>query len=132
MNSWLKEHLLVLSSVIDLEPTYHTTKLGKWLDIVKKAKKDQTRTDIDQIINDTIFPDSRTEQPSRSNRHNINYVLVSYAVALQKETTPTTIQSHNLQQHAVKRHIQASYDIDNINTFSDIGNKKGKISQRNK
>jgi len=82
MNSGLKERLLAITSVISLEPTYLTAKSSKWLVIVKKAKKGKARQEIDQIINDIIFPDSHGEKPGRSNRHNINSVLVSYAVAL--------------------------------------------------
>ena len=91
MQSGLNEHLLAITSVIGLEPIYLTTKSGKWLVIVKKARKDQARQEIDQVINDTIFPDSQINKPGRSNRHNINSVLVSYTAALQKEATPTTI-----------------------------------------
>ena len=128
MQSGLKDRLLALTSVIGLEPTYLTTKSGKWLVIVKKARKDQARQEIDQVINDTIFPDSQIDKPGRSNRHNINSILVSYAAALQKEATPTTIQFHNPPQHTVKRHIRASYDVDNPKTFPTIGNKKGKTN----
>ena len=95
----------------------------------KKARKNQTRQEIDQVINNTIFPDSQIDKLGRSNRHNINSVLVSCAVALQKEATPTTIQFHNPPQYTVKRHIRASYDLDNPNTFPTIGNKKGKTSK---
>ena len=70
MNSGLQKRLLALPAVNDLEPTYN---------------------DINKIINNTIFLDSQIEKPGRSNRHNINFVLVSYAVALQNEATPTTI-----------------------------------------
>ena len=130
MQSGLKDRLLAITSVIGLEPTYLTKKSGKWLVIVKKSRKDQARQEIDQVINDTIFPDSQVEKPGRSNRHNINSVLVSYAAALQKEATPTTIQFHNPPQHTVKRHIRASYDVDNTTTFPAIGNKKGKTSNK--
>ena len=130
MQSGLKDRLLVITSIINHEPTYLTTKSGKWLVKVKKARKDQTRQEIDQVINDTIFPDSKIDKPSRSNRHNINSVLVSYAVALQKEAILTTIQFHNPPQHTVNRHIRASYDVDNPNTFPTIGNKKGKNSTK--
>ena len=51
-------------------------------------------------------------------------------MALQKEATPTTIQFHNPPQHAIKRHIRASYDVDNIHAFQAIGNKKGKTSKK--
>ena len=54
---------------------------------------------------------------------------MSYVVALQKEATPTTIQFRNPPQHTVKRHIRASYDVDNITAFPAIGNKKGKTSK---
>ena len=103
-----------------------TKKSAKWLVIVKKSRKDQARQEIDQVINDTIFPDSQVDKPGRSNRHSINSVLVSYTAALQKEATPTTIQFHNPPQHTVKRHIRASYDVDNPNTFPAIGDKKKK------
>ena len=104
MNSGLKERLLAITSVIGLEPTYLTAKSGKWLVIVKKQEK-QASQEIDQIISDTIFPDSKIEKLDRSNQHNVNSVLVSYAVALQKEATSTTIQFHNPPQHDFKRHI---------------------------
>ena len=71
MNSCLKECLLTITSVVSLEPTYFTAKSGKWLVIVKKVKKDQARQEIDQIINNTIFPDSQVEKTGRSNHHNI-------------------------------------------------------------
>ena len=127
MQSGLKDRLLAITSVIGLEPTCLTTKSGKWLVIVKKSRKDQARQEIDQVINDTIFSDSQINKPGRSNRHNINSVIVSYAAALQKEATPTTIQFNNLPQHTVKRHIRASYDVDNPKTFPTIGNKKEKL-----
>ena len=132
MQSGLKDRLLAITSVIGLEPTCLTTKSGKWLVIVKKSRKDQARQEIDQVINDTIFSDSQIDKPGRSNRHNINSVLVSYAAALQKQATPTAIQFHNPPQHTVKRHIRASYDVENPNTFPTIGNKKGKTSKKNK
>ena len=125
MNSGLRDRLLEITSVIGLEPTYLTTKSGKWLVIVKQSKKDQVRQEIDLVINNTIFTNSQVAKPGRSNRHNISSVLVSYAAALQKEATPTTIQFHN-PQHTVKQHIRVSYDVDNISSFSAIGNKKGK------
>ena len=90
-NSWLKERLLTLPSVIVLGPTYLTERSGKWLVVVKKSKKDQTRTDIDQIITDTIFPDSQVDKPGWSNCHNIKSVLVSCAAFLQKEAISRAI-----------------------------------------
>ena len=33
---------------------------------------------------------------------------------------------NNPPQHAVKRHIRVSYDVDNIYAFLDIDNKKGR------
>ena len=95
MNSGLKDRLLAINSVIEIEPTCLTTKSYKWLVIVKTSQKDQTRQEIDQVINNTIFHEFQVAKPGRSNRHNINSVLVSYATALQKETTSTTIQFHN-------------------------------------
>ena len=126
MNSGLKDRLLAINSVIGLELMYLTTKSGKWLIIVKKSQKDQTRQEIDLVINNTIS----LNLPGRSNRHNINSVLMSYGAALQKEITPTTIQFHNPLQYTVKRHIRASYDVDNITAFPSIGNKKGKKSKK--
>ena len=114
MRPGLKDRLLAITSVIGLEPAYLTTKSG--------PRKDQARQEINQVINDTIFPDSQIDKPGRSNRHHINSVLESYAAALQKEATPTTIQFHNPPQHIVKRHIRASYDVDNPNTVPIIGN----------
>ena len=35
----------------------------------QKARKDQARQEIGQVINDTIFPDSQINKPVRSNRH---------------------------------------------------------------
>ena len=72
MNSGLKYRILVIISVIGFEPTYLTTKSGKWLVIVKKSQKDEARREIDLVINNTIFPESQVAKPSRSNRHNIN------------------------------------------------------------
>ena len=42
---------------------------------------------MDRIINDTVYPESHIERPGRSNRHNINTALVTYATSLQKEIT---------------------------------------------
>ena len=47
MTSGLKERLDALPSIIGLEPPYLTEKSGKWLVVVKKSQKDQTRNDID-------------------------------------------------------------------------------------
>ena len=80
------------------------------------------------VINDTLFPDSQTERPGRSNRHNINTTLVSYVEALQKESTPSTIQFLQPPQNAYKRHIRASYDIENTKSFPNLENKKKKYS----
>ena len=95
----------------------------------QKIKKYQTRQEIDLVINNKMFPDSQVAKSGRSNRHNINSVLVSYAATLQKEATSTTIQFHNSPQHTVKRHIIACYDDDNITAFPVIGNKKGNTSK---
>ena len=89
----------------------------------KKVQKERARNDIDQIINDIIFPESQVEKPGRYNRHNINLVLISYAYALQKEATSTTIQFQNTQQHVVKRKIKASYDLENKYSFPAIETK---------
>ena len=130
MQFGLKDRLLAITSIIGLEPIYLTTKSGKWLVIVKKARKDKARQEIDQVINDTIFLDFQIDKPGRSNRHNSNSVLVPYAAALQKEAIPTTIQFHNPPQHTVKHHVRASYDVDNPNTFPTIGHKKGNNSTK--
>ena len=124
----IKKRLLDIPSVIAIEPTYLTETSGKWLILVKKSQKDQARRAIDTVISETLFPDSQTERPGRSNRHNINDSLVSYAAALQKESTPSTIQFLQPPQNAYKRHIRASYDIENDTSFPTIENKKKKHS----
>ena len=95
---------------------------------MKKTQKDQARRAIDTVINETLFPESQTERPGRSNRHNINASLVSYDAALQKESTLFTIQFLQPPQNAYKRHIRASYDIENTKSFPNIENKKKKYS----
>ena len=123
----IKTRLLAIPSVIGIEPTYLTETTGKWLILVKKAQKDQARRAIDTVINEILFPDSQTERPGRSNRHNINASLVSYAAALQKVSTPSTIQFLQPPQNAYKRHIRASHDIENTKSFPNTKNKKKKI-----
>ena len=86
---------------------------GKWLVLVKKSRKYQVRNVIDIVINEKLFPDSQIERAGRSNRHNINSSLVTYAASLQKESTPFTIQFLQPPQNAYKRQIPASYDIEN-------------------
>ena len=98
--------------------------------LVKKAQKDQVRRSIDNVINETLFPDSQTEIPSKSNRLNINSSLVTYDVALQKENTPSTIQFIQPPQNAYTRHIRASYDIENETPFPVIEHKKKKQSTK--
>ena len=58
MSFGLKYRLLAITSVIGVEPTYLTTKSGKWLVIVKNHKKNQARQEIDLVINNTILPES--------------------------------------------------------------------------
>ena len=79
-----------------------TESSGKWIVLVKKVQKDQTRRSINNIINEKLFPDSQTERPGRLNRHNINSSLVTYAVSLQKESTLSTIQS--LKHYKMRTH----------------------------
>ena len=105
MNTGLKKQIIAIPFVSGLEPAHLTEKSGKLLLLVNKSQKDNTRTAIDQIINDIIFPDSKIERPSRANRHNINTPLVTYAADLQKANTTSTIQFHNPSQNAVKRNI---------------------------
>ena len=76
------------------------------------------------------FPNFQTERLGRSNIHNINSFLVTYATALQKESTPSTIQFLQLAQNAYKRHIRASYDIKNEASFPVIEHKKKKPSTK--
>ena len=76
MNTSIKTRLFDIPSVIRLDPTYFTESSGKWLVVVQKAKKDQTRRAIDTKINETLFPDSQIERPGRSNRHNNNSSLI--------------------------------------------------------
>ena len=82
-NNGIKKYLLAISSVIGIEPTYSTESSGKWLVLVKKLQKYQARRVIDIFINETLFTDSQIERLGRSNIQNINYSLVTYAVALQ-------------------------------------------------
>ena len=96
----------------------------------KKIRKNQTRRAIDTVINETLFPDSQTERPGRSNIHNINSSLVTYTVALQKESTPFTIQSLKPPQTSYTRHIRASCNIKNEAKFPVIDNKKKKLSPK--
>ena len=126
-NNGIKTRLLAIPSVIDIEPTFLTETTGKWLVLVKKAQKDQSRRAIDIVINETLFPESQTERPGRSNRHNINAFLDTYAAALQKESTPSTIKSLQPPHNTYKRHIRASYDIENGAAFPVIDNKKKKM-----
>ena len=86
MYSGLKEQLINLTSVTNIEKTYLSSISGKWLVLTTKSKEEQTRNDIDNIINNTTFPPS-TESLGRSNhsnRYNVNTALVSYAASLQK------------------------------------------------
>ena len=71
------KRLLAIPSVIDIEPIYLTEISVKWFVLVNKAQKDQARRAIDIVINETLFPDSQTERPEKSNRHNINASLVT-------------------------------------------------------
>ena len=123
MNSGLKENLIAIPSVIGLEPTYFTEKSGKWLLLVKKSQKDNARIAIDQIINDTIFPDSQVTKPGRENRHNINASLVTYVDTFQKTNTPSTIQFHHPPQNTVKGNIRASYGINQLDSFPNLNKK---------
>ena len=125
-NNEVKTRLLAIPSVIIIEPTCLTESSGKWLVLVQKSKIDQTRKATDIVINETLFYDSKTEIPGRSNRYNINSSLVTYAAALQKESTSSTIQLLQPPQNAYKRHIRVSYDIENRASFPVIGNKKKK------
>ena len=127
-NNGIKTRILAIPSVVGIEPTYLTETTGKWLVIVKEAQKDQSRRAIDIVINEKLFPESQTERPERSNRHKINASLVAYAAALEKESPTSTIQFLRPPQNAYKRHIRASYDIDNETSFPDINNKKKKHS----
>ena len=94
--------------------------------LVKKFQKDNTRTVIDQIINDTIFPESQVDKPGRANRYNINISLAIYVASPQQANVPTSIQFHNPPQNIVKHNIRASYNIDKIDTFFNLENKKTK------
>ena len=132
MNSGLKERLLAIPSIIGLEPTYLTTKSGKWLVIVKKNRKDQSRTDIDKTINDTIFPDSQIEQPGHSNHHNIDFVLVYYTAALQRDQllrpSNSTIH-HNMQLNTTSvPHTMSTISI----SFQTSEKKRKNITKKNK
>ena len=90
----------------------------------QKSKKDYARKNINRIINENILPESQVGKTRDSNYHNINTLLVTYESVFQKETTPTIIQFHNPPQYAMKRHIKASYNIENADYFPIIDNKK--------
>ena len=92
------------------------------VDISKKSQKNHTRTDIDQLINDAIFPDSQVDTPGKANWQNINISLVTYATTLQKANTSSTIQFYNLSQNAVTLNILASHDIDKLDSFPNLDN----------
>ena len=51
MKAGIKTRLLEIPSVIGLEPPYLTEYSGKWLVLVKKTQKYQTRRAIDTVIN---------------------------------------------------------------------------------
>ena len=127
MEAGIKTRLLDIPSIIGLEPTYLTEAPRKWLVVVKKSQTDQLRRSIDTVINKILFFDSQTEIPGQSSRHNINSSLVTYATALQKESIPSTIQFLNSPPNAYERHIRASYDIGNADSFPAINNKKETI-----
>ena len=130
MKSGIKTRLFEIPSVIGLEPTYLNKSFGKWLVVVTKAQKDQARRAIDTVINETLFPDYQTERPGRSNKYNINSSLVTYAAALQKESTYSTIQFIKPPHNAYKRPNRVSYDLDNDAFFPVIDNKKNKSSPK--
>ena len=73
MNSGIKNRL---------EPTYLTKSSGKWLVVVKKTQKDQTQRAIYTVINETLFPYSQVERSGRSNKHNINFSLVTNTASI--------------------------------------------------
>ena len=123
MNSGIEIRLLEIPSVIGLEPTCLTKSSAKWLLVVEKSEKGQARRAIDNVINETLFPDSQTERPGRSIKYNIHSSLVIYVATLQKDSTPSTIRFINSPQNSYKRPIRASYDIDNDAFFPVIDNK---------
>ena len=124
MNAGIKIRLLNIPSIIGLKPTYLTEASGKWLVVVKKSQKDQTRRAIDTVISETLFPDYQTERLCRSNRDNINSSLVTYAAVLPGQFISSTIKFINLPHNVYTRHIRASYDIENEASFPIIYNKK--------
>ena len=96
---------------------------GKWLVITTKKQNEQARHDIDNLINNTLFLPI-IERPCRSNRYNINNTLVSYADALQKESTPREQQYNHAPKHAFKRNVNVSYNIEDERVFPTLNNKK--------
>ena len=112
-NNGIKKYLLAIPSVIGIELTYLTKSSEKWLVLAKKSQKYQARRAIGIVINEMFFLDSQTERLVRSNIHNINSSLVTYAAALQKESTPSTIKFLQPPQNTYTRQIRGSYDIEN-------------------
>ena len=74
-----------MPSVIGLESTRFTEKSRKWLVVPKTSQKDHTINNIDRIINETIFSESKVEKLGRSNHHNINTPLTIYTFAIPKK-----------------------------------------------
>ena len=119
----LKYKLENIPSITNIEKTYLSSTSGKWLVITTKKQKEQARHEIDNLINNTTFSPS-TERHGRSNRYNINTVLVSYATSLQKESTPREQQYNHEPNHVFKRNVNVSYDVEDERVFPTLNNKK--------
>ena len=102
IHSEFKEQSINLPSITNVEHIYLSSTSGKYLALITKARKDQVRKDIDNIINETSFSHG-VECPGRSNRYNINTALISYTVAQQKESTPSNVHYHHVPSHTFKR-----------------------------
>ena len=132
MNNGIKARLLDILSVIGIDPTYLTESSGKWLVLVKKSQKNQPRRAIDNVINETLFPDSQTKRLGKLNRHIIKASFVTYTAALHKKSTLFAIQFLQPPQNTHKHHIRGSCDIENEASFPVIEHTKKKPSPKQK
>ena len=121
MYSRLKEKLENIPSVTNIEQIYISSTSGKWLVITTQKK--QSRHDIDDLINNTTFLPN-IERPDRSNRYNINTALVSYATTLQKKSIPREQKYNHAPNHAFKRKVNISYDVEDERVSPKLNNNK--------
>ena len=130
MNNGIKERLLDIPSIIGIEPTYLTESSGKWPVLVKKAQKDNTRRAIDNVINETLFPDSQTERPGRSNIHNINFSLVTYTTVLQKNPhlPPSNSYNHHKMRTNTTFELHTTYEMKRYSLLSSTNKRNNQLN----